>query len=152
MSEIDTVASRLVEEEQQVQEQIVKEPLNSWLAGVLFGLQRGRDIATDTATATPAPREAPEALLAEYKHALWECGKAAGREGGDDPDHILPLAGWAVDAVRELRSDYDEVDAMVGQPAAAPRDTDLIQQVRALVKRYGAPAIAAEAARQAKHH
>ena len=32
-----------------------------------------------------------------------------------------------------------------------PRDTELIQQVRALVKRYGAPWVAYEAARQARH-
>ncbi|MCP3017330.1 hypothetical protein NGM33_28765 [Nocardiopsis dassonvillei] len=45
----DTIASRIVEEERSVQEQITKEPLNSWLAGVLFGLQRGRDIVTSPA-------------------------------------------------------------------------------------------------------
>lgn len=42
----DDIASRIVEEERSVQEQITKEPLNSWLAGVLFGLQRSRDIVT----------------------------------------------------------------------------------------------------------
>lgn len=59
-------------------------------------------------------------LLAEYRHALWECGKFAGREGGDDPDHIQALAGWAVDAVRELRVDCDEaeVKAMCGNATA----------------------------------
>lgn len=35
--------------------------------------------------------------------------------------------------------------------STAPRDSDLIQAVRALVKRYGAPAVAYEAARQARH-
>lgn len=45
----DRIASRIVEEEQQVQQEITKEPLNSWLAGLLFGLQRGRDIVTSRA-------------------------------------------------------------------------------------------------------
>ncbi|MFL1430237.1 MULTISPECIES: hypothetical protein [unclassified Nocardiopsis] len=43
----DSIAARIVDEEQGVQQEITKEPLNSWLAGVLFGLQRARDIATD---------------------------------------------------------------------------------------------------------
>ena len=41
----DSIAARIVEEELSVQQQIAKEPLNSWLAGALFGLQRARDIA-----------------------------------------------------------------------------------------------------------
>ncbi|WP_174545585.1 hypothetical protein [Nocardiopsis dassonvillei] len=48
----DSIAARIVEEERGVQEQITKEPLNSWLAGVLFGLQRGRDIVTSPARET----------------------------------------------------------------------------------------------------
>ncbi|WP_435112189.1 hypothetical protein [Nocardiopsis synnemataformans] len=45
----DEIAARIVEEERSVQEQIVEEPLNTWLAGLLFGLQRGRDIVTSPA-------------------------------------------------------------------------------------------------------
>lgn len=43
----DSIAARIVAEEQGVQQEITKEPLNSWLAGVLFGLQRARDITPD---------------------------------------------------------------------------------------------------------
>lgn len=50
--------------------------------------------------------------------------------------------------IAALTRDRDEA---LEEPAPAPRDTDLTQQVRALVKRYGAPVIAAEAARQARH-
>lgn len=51
-----------------------------------------------------------------------------------------------VDAARIVR------DAQVSAqtPPPAPRDSHMTSEVRALVKRYGAPAIAAEAARQAK--
>ncbi|MEU3020065.1 hypothetical protein ABZ635_22020 [Nocardiopsis sp. NPDC007018] len=45
----DSIASRIVKEEQRVQQEIAKEPLNSRLAGLLFGLQRGRDIVTSGA-------------------------------------------------------------------------------------------------------
>ena len=46
----DHIASRIVEEEQAAQQGISKEPLNSWLAGLLFGLQRARDIAKEDTT------------------------------------------------------------------------------------------------------
>jgi hypothetical protein len=51
-----------------------------------------------------------------------------------------------IDAARIVR------DAQVSAqtPPPAPRDSHMTSEVRSLVKRYGAPAIAAEAARQAK--
>lgn len=50
----------------------------------------------------------------------------------------------------QTRRDRDAARATTEQ-GPAPRDSDLIQQVRALVKRHGAPWVAYEAARQARH-
>jgi hypothetical protein len=44
----------------------------------------------------------------------------------------------------------DGLSVSAQTPPPAPRDSHMTSEVRALVKRYGAPAIAAEAARQAK--
>lgn len=89
-------------------------------------------------------------LVKESARSTGRCGSfgrpmlsPAGGPALSPPVCALPAghAGWH-------RGD----DAEWNDPEPAPRDTDLIQQVRALVKRYGAPVIAAEAARQAKHH
>ena len=68
--------------------------------------------------------------------------------------HLNGTARPVTDYEPSDRSDYDhgfsDGLAMGHQSPPATGDADLIQQVRALVKRYGAPVIAAEAARQAQ--
>ena len=59
----------------------------------------------------------------------------------------LESPGDRIRALPLLADDENPVDPQ----DKAPRDTELIQQVRALVKRYGAPWVAYEAARQARH-
>lgn len=77
----------------------------------------------------------------------------------DAADDWTPTKATIGNLLREYRAHIasgtpEEQDAAEdpGEPQdETPRDTELIQQVRALVKRYGAPWVAYEAARQARH-
>jgi len=54
-------------------------------------------------------------------------------------------------SMRVVYEQIRDVSLTDAAPAPAPRDTHLTSEARALVKRYGAPAVAAEAARLAQH-
>ncbi len=82
----DDLASRIVEEERSVQEQITKEPLNSWLAGVLFGLQRGRDIVTSRAREI-AEEAARPGSCSHVASGLLLDGSTCARPIGHTGDH-----------------------------------------------------------------
>lgn len=106
--------------------------------------------AAPTRGAAPAP--APD-MWARLKS---EIPRIYGRERVEDLPHDSEYATALHDVLTAMKriehgspllADVDDPEPQ----DEVPRDTELIQQVRALVKRYGAPWVAYEAARQARH-
>jgi hypothetical protein len=117
------------------------------------------------------------ATLAQRERELKAAGEAkhqALRERDEALDDSARAYSQGVEDMREkaartVRAYSDDLDELAGEihalplasaterhpltafhNAPAPRDSHMTSEVRSLVKRYGAPAIAAEAARQAK--
>lgn len=108
-----------------------------------------------------ALRQERDRLLAEsaasYSHGVEDMRLAAMRAANGAPGTpytpIEAIRDVALTPTTSSRTVNNETSSCgCDKPAPAPRDSDLTQAVRTLVKRYGAPVIAAEAARQAKHH
>lgn len=123
---------------------------------------------------TAHPRHPSDALYCEHGGGAGHTGRhyadtwswADAVESGDTrvadvhvatPEGITPCGQGTRDVTTTARiADATCLEclralAQVNGTDPAPRDSDLIQAVRALVKRYGAPAVAYEAARQARH-
>ena len=83
-----------------------------------------------------------EESVASYSHGVEDMRLAAMRAADAAPG--TPYT--PIEMIRDVA-----LAPTTGKPDPAPRDSDLTQAVRALVKRYGAPAVAYEAARQARH-
>lgn len=100
------VAARIFEEEQALQQQILKDPTNPRLNGVLGGLQRARDIATETPSAEDFDSgwtcgynhaRADETRIAELEKQLADLADLVHGHGED--------LGQAKDAIRGLGSE-----------------------------------------------
>lgn len=93
-----------------------------------------------------------DAMAHELENARRALADAEARAYSQGVEDMRTAAMQAAYEVSGQRAEAAIRNAQVsGQaPPPAPRDSHMTSEVRSLVKRYGAPAIAAEAARQAK--
>lgn len=94
-------------------------------------------------------RDAMAHELENAKRALADAEARAYSQGVEDMRQEAAQAMQVEYGLLAARV-IDGLSVSAQTPAPAPRDSHMTSEVRSLVKRYGAPAIAAEAARQAK--
>lgn len=87
--------------------------------------------------------------LENAKRALADVEARAYSQGVEDMRQVAAQAMQVEYGLLAARV-IDGLSVSAQTPPPAPRDSHMTSEVRSLVKRYGAPAIAAEAARQAK--
>jgi len=117
---------------------------------------------TESYADTPAIYESPEELVEEIERLQRErdvalAGMATSYSEGVEDMRAAAMRIPATIGTQDLQSmrvvyeQIRDVSLTGAAPAPVPRDTHLTSEARALVKRYGAPAVAAEAARLAQH-